>query len=167
MAALGQPFYNVGSTVGKNGANARTDVMLIQYFIFNLIVTPSATWRKQQVFGGLSTAPAGADPSALFPFNGFPHKDLPLWIAGFQQFAPLQGQGFPPMTVDGVVSPMPSHWGDRERHQGWFTIQTLNQALSRANPEAFTSLLDVPDLPQALKDDLSVVRLTGFKRKPL
>jgi hypothetical protein len=161
MAMLGQPIYNVTGSVGRGGANAQTDVMLIQYFIFNLIVSPSPTWRRQQVFPGLATAPLGGDPTALFPFNGVAHKDLGLWIETFQRLAPQHG--FPPMTTDGRVSPMPSHWGDRARHHGWFTIQTLNQAMARANPEAFTSLVNEPDVPGPLKRDLNVARLTKFK----
>ena len=58
---------------------------------------------------------------------------------------------------------MPDHWGDLSRHTGWFTIQTLNRAMSRANPDAFMELVRVPDLPPQLAATLSEVRVAKFK----
>jgi hypothetical protein len=155
LARFHSPFYNVSGKVGPSSAEFRNDVLLVQYFLFFIMIGSSATWP-----GGFSqfgvTAPAGAGPDALFPFTGKFTPGLSVWIRHFQITA--NARGFGPLTVDGAVNRARTSWGlPVVANPGFFTIQSMNHIMWLKNTRAFNNLAAESDLPPELKKDFTLV----------
>jgi hypothetical protein len=156
MVMFHAPFYNVHANVGPSTALMQADVQLVQYFLFFICIGSSPTWP-----GGFSqfgvTAPAGVDgANALFPFTGKFTPDLGKWIRHFQVVA--NARGFGPLTVDGAVNHAKTSWGHPPvPNAGWFTIQAMNHLMFLKNQKAFVNLVDVDDLPPAVKKDIKAL----------
>ena len=102
-------FYNVDLSVGKGGANSSTDVMLVQYMLFHIMVQPIPNWVGQFLPGFPDNPASGIGPPALFPHNGIYTPQLDDWITTFQ--GDCNAIGFGPLTVDGRVNPSSTQLG--------------------------------------------------------
>ena len=153
MVLFNAPFYNLHAAVGPSSATMRSDVFLVQYFIFFICIGSSKTWPGG--FGPFGpTAPSDVNGSeGLFPFSGQFTPALGKWIRNFQTVA--NRRGFGPLTVDGAVHPAKVHWGHPPAGAtGWFTIQALNHIMFMKNKDAFVSLANVDDVPAPVKEDI-------------
>lgn len=142
------PFYDVEVSVGNGAANQTVDVMLVQYFLFSILI--DASWP-------LAFAPVvPADvtgPGAIFPVDGEYQSDLALWTSAFQQFANANGMGT--LTVDGVVSHGGAAWGRvKPRAANWWTIHAMNHLLFVSDKERFRNLPSDASIPGPLQEAL-------------
>src|ERR1700686_3752231 len=105
MAGRIATMYDIGRSVGKNGTNNPSDVMLVQFFLFSIFMNSGFPIAGKF---GLDQA---LDPKAIFPINGVATPELNRWIEMFQRLANEAGQG--PLFVDGRVDPSNVGWGLR------------------------------------------------------
>jgi len=159
MALTIAPFYNVQQVVGQGGSNLRSDVMLVQYMLFHICVSPTPHWDANH--GSFSLLLLSKGPGALFPFTGEFTPDLAEWIAVFQDHGTRRGEG--PMSIDGRINRAPVGWGKpMAARSGWYTIQAMNRLMWRFNSRSFAVLPTLSDVPPALAADLSRVQFTDF-----
>jgi hypothetical protein len=152
MALAIAPFYNVNYAVGAGRPNDRADVMLVQYFLFHIMINFDG-WRNNR--GNWTPAAPNIGPAAIFPYTGLYTPDLTLWIRCFQRTANERGDG--PLATDGVIDRAHVGWGNPAKPgHGWYTIQAMNRLMWRFNSDAFRNLAEVADLPAEVKADLKI-----------
>jgi hypothetical protein len=150
MALTYAPFYDVEYPVGTNKMNASTDVMLVQYFLFHILV--GSNWNIP--YG--PWVPESGGPAAIFPIDGVFKPGLVDWIKAFQTFANNNGLG--PLFVDGFVSHGGAAWGrHKPKAQRWYTIHAMNNVLFLANKQRFFNLAKDPTVPAALQTALDTM----------
>ena len=72
-------FYNVDLSVGKGGANSSTDVMLVQYMLFHIMVQPIPNWVGQFLPGFPDNPASGIGPRRCFLTTAFTRRN---WMTG-------------------------------------------------------------------------------------
>ena len=149
MAHTIAPFYAIDASVGKLATNNTQDVMLVQFFLFSILIDPSwpTPWGPW--------VPQGIGPEAIYPADGVYRPALVDWIRTFQEYANMNGQG--PLIVDGVVSYGGRGWGDRATTtRRWHAIHAMNHILFLTNKARFCDLPNDGSLPGGLKGALGL-----------
>jgi hypothetical protein len=156
MAKTIAPFYNVDTSVGRGGVNSRTDVMLVQYMLWHIMIQSVPNWVGQFI-PAFPNGPDGIGPEAIFPHNGIYTRDLDQWIVCFQQTCnQYAGHSLGGLTTDGHVDVAPGGWGKRSSGRPtWYTIQAMNKALWIMNGASFANLPNLSDVPVELTKDLT------------
>lgn len=166
MAITIAPFYNVQYAVGPGQSNMRSDVMLVQYMLFNICVGRSSNWTGgTDLLGGsvlIGETPSGRGADGIFPFDGRWTPRTSEWISAFQWACNQRGLG--PLTVDGKINRAKVGWGKPgPASSGWYTIQVMNRALLTLNGENFARLPTLSDLPAELRTDLGRVQFSHYE----
>jgi hypothetical protein len=161
MAFTVAAFFNVQGSVGRNGHNSETDVMLVQYMLFHACIQSVPNFTRN--IGNFPVNSPGIGPGAIFPTNGVYTSELDEWIRSFQRTANQSGLG--PLTEDGRVDRAPVGWGKGSSAAGtWYTIQALNYVLFTKAERPYSTLADFSDVPPRLAQELKLVVLPGWTR---
>lgn len=165
MARTVKPFYNISRPVGRGVGGLSTDVMLIQYMLWHILVQHRPDFANGRY--GVLPRERGLDvgPAAIDPVNGVYTPDLDTWILLFQKVSNEKGLG--PLTEDGRVDPSRVGWGQGSRGTavGWNTMQALNFALQQqCTLRPYGELPGFSRVPESLASELRVVQLPdGFR----
>ena len=151
MAFRSAPYYDVFYPVGPGCPNHRTDVQLVQYFLFAIYM--NSGWNVAGRFNVGSIA----SPAAIFPCSGQYTPELSVWIKNFQSDA--SGQGYGPLFVDGKVNSARKLWGNKSASGSWYTILAFNQILIESDKERFLNLAQDKSMPAELRSDLETLTL--------
>ncbi len=145
------PFYDIGAAVGTNKTNEASDVMLIQFFLFFIMISPG--WGITRMSGPL---PSTQMSQAVFPHDGIFRPALADMIKLFQSAANQAGLG--PLVADGIASPGAVAWGrtDKNKTRRWYSIHAMNDILWRANNKRFLNLPQDTTVPAPLRKALSL-----------
>ncbi len=151
MAYRSAPYYDVLQAVGPGCPNNRTDVQLVQYFLF--AINMNSGWNV----GSRFHVEGIGSPAAIFPFSGNYTPELSVWIKQFQSSASSQGYG--PLFTDGKVNSARKLWGNKAAAGAWYTILAFNQILIESDKERFLRLPQDISLPAELRSDLESITL--------
>lgn len=165
MAITIAPFYNVQYAVGPGQSNSRSDVLLVQYMLFNICVNRSGPWSGgHDLLGGsilIPESPNGRGADGIFPYDGRWTPRTSEWISAFQWTCNQRGLGM--LTVDGKINRAKVGWGKPGAPSGgWYTIQAMNRVLMTINPDSFSRLPTLGDLPGDLRADLGRFQFSHY-----
>jgi hypothetical protein len=131
-------FYDVEASVGRNGMNNRTDVLLVQFLLASALTNPNFQ---------------AAGPPGPIQANGIPDQPTLDGILFFQTV--LRQQSVAYATVDGRFDPVPGvRPSTRNRVQ--YGMVMLNMAFDAARPGELSRLVDLTDCPGDLRSLLRV-----------
>ena len=161
MAFTVSAFFNVSQAVGRNGHNASTDVMLVQYMLWHTLIQTVPNFMRN-VGHFPNNCPVGIGPDAIFPHTGVYTANLDQWILCFQKTANQSGHG--PLFEDGRVDRAPVGWGKRSSGSGgkWCTMQALNYVLFTQADLPYSQLADFSDVPPTLARELKQLVLPDW-----
>lgn len=134
MAKKHVPFYAIGSSVGKFGANQNPDVLLIQFFLNEIGKHPDFSPTK---------------PATPLPVNGQCGESTIQWILWFQNFLKSKGVS---VVVDGRVDAMQSVQPDWPNMKNFMpTLGHLNFSFRKRFKARHNDLESDPGTPAALQ----------------
>ena len=137
------PFmYNVTMAVGKDSANKRDDVMLVQYCLKHI-------WANPTRFSPALPPPPKGDMTV----DGICGPTTRRWIVEFQIHSIRRGHA---VAVDGIVDSLKDSTIS-SISQTTYTIALLNSALKQARPDLFQNIALDPEAPAELKLALGLV----------
>jgi hypothetical protein len=114
MAYKDPIFYNLESNVGYGCPNKRTDVLLVQFFLREILNQADS----------LAARPPGKDLSV----DGLFGSQTEAWIRAYQSFVKSKGKN---IVVDGKVNAAPADYSARIRGNTAYTIAHLNATYRR------------------------------------
>jgi hypothetical protein len=135
MAKKFIPFYNVETSVGKNSINANEDVLLVQFFLTEIVKVPPFPIPP---------------PSTPLAVDGFPSPALEEWIWWFQNSCKQNGKI---ITIDGRIDSAVPHNGSI--YGGHGTILHLNMSYRKRFRTAHNGLEIDPSCPGILRAKFS------------